>query len=907
MPTKRPSAALVIDANALVHRAWHALPPLTSPDGKLVNAVYGFALVLTKLLQHTEPSYLAVCWDTPEPTYRHKAAPEYKAQRAEQPQEFYNQIPLVKEVVTAFGGTNVELPGYEADDLLGTIATKLAKKGTDVTILTSDKDAFQLIGERIRVLAFKKGVSETITYDEKALREVMGLAPEQIAPFKALRGDASDNLKGVPGIGEKTATELLQSFETLKGIFKAAHDAKSDLSPSVRQKLLAGEQAAYATLPLVELQLDAPLPVSLDELVYRGQNSSALREIFLRHGFKSLVGRMSATPTDKNVDELKQRSADASETSADTTKRRRASAESREESVDVPTAAPATVDDVLSVLADAEREGILYLHTATLSQGSLFGERRELAIGTTKKSVLVGQSVLADTKVRGAFANVIANVDVKKVGHGLKADWHWLSRQGLDLVGIGFDTELASYLLSAGEGGHELESQAASRLGLTLPEGEAGLAASIGAIRELHVQLERELQQEKLAHILTRFELPLIPILGRMEREGVLIDREYFATLTEDFRAEKKRIESEMMKLAGEDFNPGSPTQLAHVLFDVLKLPVKGIKRGKTGLSTAASELEKLEGAHPIIEKIGEYREVSKLLSTYVETLPTQADVHGRVHTTYVQIGAATGRMASTNPNLQNIPIRTELGRKIRRGFIASKGCVLLSCDYSQIELRVIAALAKDEAMLDAFRRNIDIHTATASAIWHIPLDEVTKDQRRAAKAFNFGIIYGQGPQGLAKAAGIPYQEARQFIDEYFHAYAGVREYLDQTKALAHARGFVETLFGRRRPIPEINSPLPQLRAAAERMAINMPVQGTATGDLIKLALIALNEKLPKQFSDTRMLLQVHDELVFEVPMKDAERVASFVRDVMEHVAQIGCPIVAESKAGKNWEEMEKM
>jgi len=281
--------------------------------------------------------------------------------------------------------------------------------------------------------------------------------------------------------------------------------------------------------------------------------------------------------------------------------------------------------------------------------------------------------------------------------------------------------------------------------------------------------------------------------------------------------------------------------------------------------------------------------------------------VHGRVHTTYVQIGAATGRMASTNPNLQNIPIRTELGRKIRRGFIASKGCVLLSCDYSQIELRVIAALAKDEAMLDAFRRNIDIHTATASAIWHIPLDEVTKDQRRAAKAFNFGIIYGQGPQGLAKAAGIPYQEARQFIDEYFHAYAGVREYLDQTKALAHARGFVETLFGRRRPIPEINSPLPQLRAAAERMAINMPVQGTATGDLIKLALIALNEKLPKQFSDTRMLLQVHDELVFEVPMKDAERVASFVRDVMEHVAQIGCPIVAESKAGKNWEEMEKM
>jgi len=893
MPSaKHPSAALVIDANALIHRAWHALPPLTSPNGTLVNAVYGFALVLTKLLQHAEPSYLAVCWDTPEPTYRHKAAPEYKAQRAEQPQEFYDQIPLVKELVTAFGGTNVELPGYEADDLIGTIATKLAKKGTEVSILTSDKDAFQLIDEHVRVLAFKKGVSETITYDVKTLKEVAGLSPEQIAPFKALRGDASDNLKGVAGIGEKTATELLQKYQTLKGIFTAAHDATSDLSPSVRAKLVAGEDAAYATLPLVELQLDAPLPIPLVDFVFRGLDNQSLRELFLKHGFKSLAGRATASGAKKEEKMV-----------ADMPGKKSKKLTTPKE-VAVEAAPAGTKEDVLAVLADAAEEGLLYLHTTALPQGSLFGERRELAIGTAKQSVLVGSSLLQDKKVEAALEKVLANKDIRKVGHGLKNDWHWLKRAGLSLEGIAFDSELASYLLSAGEGGHDLESQAASRFGMTLPAGEAGLAGSIAAIRELHVALARELADENLALVLTRFELPLIPVLGEMENYGILIDQKYFVKLTHEFREEKKKLETEMMKLAGQEFNPGSPTQLANILFEVLKLPVKGIKRGKTGLSTAAPELEKLEGTHPIVSKISEYREVSKLLSTYVETLPTLADSEGRIHTSYVQIGAATGRMASINPNLQNIPIRTELGRKIRRGFIASPGYELLSCDYSQIELRVVAALAKDEAMLDAFRKNIDIHTATASAIWHIPLDQVTKDQRRAAKAFNFGIIYGQGPQGLAKAAGIPYQEARVFIDEYFHVYSGVREYLDQTKALAHKLGYVETLFGRRRNIPEINSPLPQIRAAAERMAINMPVQGTATGDLIKLAVIAIADKLPKLFPTTRMLLQVHDELVFEVPSKDVERVAAAVKEIMENVEKIGCPIVAESKAGTNWEEM---
>ena len=895
-PQSPKETALLIDANALIHRAWHALPPLTAPDGRLVNAVYGFASVLLKVLASERPTYLAVCWDTPEPTFRHKAYKEYKAQREEQPAEFYAQIPLVKEVVASFGGTNVELPGYEADDLLATFAARLATQGVKVTLLTSDKDVWQTIDPNVRVVAFKKGVTETVTYDATNLKDLTGISPDQVADFKALRGDPSDNLKGVSGIGEKTATDLLQAYGHFENVFKAAHDPKSALSPSVRRKLVEGEKDARDTLPLVRLVADAPAPETTKDIVRRAPDTEELRRVFLSFGFKTLLAR--ALGSDKG-----QKTGKTQEKPADTMASPRTAprAAGTVERVLSPSA-----KNVLDAIKEARTERMLFIRPVETPRASLFREVPAIAIGTSTRSLLLSERHLEDAKVADAFASILADASVKKIGHGLKAAWHWAKHRGLDLEGIRFDTEIASYILAGGEGDHDLASLAASQLGDVFTDADDRPLQEIDAIRRLSAFLGEELAAQKLDVVLERFETPLIPILAQMEETGILIDRPYFASLTEDFRKEKSRLEEEMTELAGESFNPGSPQRLAHVLFDVLKIPTKGLKRGKTGISTAASELDKLEGMHPIIAKIGDYREVAKLLSTYVDALPALTDKVGRVHTTYNQALTSTGRLSSSNPNLQNIPIRTELGRKIRRGFVAQKGFRLLSCDYSQIELRIVAALAKDRAMLDAFEHGQDIHTATAAAIWGIPMESVTTEQRRAAKAINFGVIYGQGPQGLSKSAGIPFEEAKRFIDEYFHVYSGIREYLDTTKALAHAQGFVETLFGRRRAIPDINSPLPQFRSAAERMAINMPVQGTAA-DLLKLAMIRIAEALPGVSARSRMLLQVHDELVFEVPDAEVETVAAAVVERMQDAEKIGVRIVVDAKSGKNWDEMKRV
>jgi DNA polymerase-1 len=885
--------ALLIDGNALIHRAWHALPPLTAPDGKIVNAVYGFASVLMNIVAQERPTYLVVCWDTPEPTYRHEANPAYKAQRVEQPDAFYEQFPWVHEIVDVFGGTNVELPGYEADDLLATFATTLAKQGVEVTLLTSDRDVWQMIGPKIRVMAFKKGVTDTAIYDEKTLLEATGLRPDQIADYKALRGDPSDNLKGVPGIGEKTATDLLHAYDHFEGVFVAAHDASSKLTASVRQKLLNGEADGRATLPLVRLILDAPVAEKMTDLERREVDQDALRALFTRFGFKTLLAR-ALGKTNSTSKKMKV------ETPAEPIKRTKVSAIPK--SVTAEHVMSPSAKDIEAFCATVQQEGFLIVRPQDVAQASLFAEAPGIALGSSALSLLVSSSMLAGSIGKNIGA-LFADEAILKTGHGLKASMHWAARRGLVLRGVGFDTEVAAALLAAGENRYELAPLASVHLGMTMTDGDDRPLAEVDAIRALASFFADELSMQQLAPVWERFERPLIPVLAEMESNGILIDRPYFKELAERFRGEKARLEQEMEKLAGEPFNAGSPQQLGRILFDVLKIPSKGIKRGKTGISTAASELEKLEGAHPIIEKIGEYREVAKLLSTYVEALPGLTDEEGRVHTTYNQLGAATGRMSSTNPNLQNIPIRTELGREIRRGFVASKGHVLLSCDYSQIELRVIAALAKDAKMLEAFNQGVDIHTATAAAIWHVGLDEVTKDQRRAAKAVNFGIIYGQGPVGLSKVTGVPFEEAKQFIAEYFHVYAGVREYLDQTKVLARANGYVETLFGRRRPIPDINSPLPQFRAGAERMAINMPVQGTAA-DLMKLAMIEVAKQLPKISSKAKMLLQVHDELVFEVPQDEVADIAPKIVEIMQSVEKIGVPIVVDAKEGKNWDEM---
>lgn len=886
----------ILDANALLHRAWHALPPLTNPKGQVVNAVYGTMMVVMKLIQVEKPEAFVACWDTEAATFRHEAYKEYKAHREEQPDELYAQIPLIQQGLATLGVDSLELDGYEADDLIGTLALRAEKEGWEVVIVTSDRDALQLVRPGVSVMAFKKGVTETVTYDEEEVKKQYGLTPAQFLEYKIMRGDPSDNIPGIKGIGEKGATDLLQRFGTLEGVMKAAHDPTSDLSKSTREKLLQAEGELPALRALVTINCEAPIEWKLRILQADGEGTRAfLREM----GFKSLVGKVGGEEKvgeDEGVSEKKSQKKFSSKSEKIEVTEGKMVFERVEKA-----------DEALRVLQSLKTETEVVVHVARGVQGSLFAEAVESVLfGIIEGGRVIEVSaalIRKEVRVREACQALFADATKMFVAHDAKLQMKGLRMLDLSLERWGFDLMLATYLLDAGERNHDLGSVAAKFVGIQLSV-DASAARQIEAIMFALPRVREEVREAGLESVLQRFELPLVPVLSHMEVNGIKIDKPYLAKLQKELTEDRSRLEKEMIEMAGRAFNPASPLQLAEVLFTDLKLSSKGIKKGKTGFSTAASELEKLRGQHPIIEKIEDYREVSKLLSTYVEVLPLLADSEDRVHTTFNQAVAATGRLSSTDPNLQNIPIRTELGRRIRRAFIAKEGCVLISCDYSQIELRLAAALSKDPAMTEAFLQGEDIHRATAAKIWGVPLEKVTGDQRRAAKAINFGILYGQGPHGLAAVAGIPYAEAKQFIAKYFEVYANFREYIENTKMLARKLGYVETLFGRRRPTPEIVSAIPMLRAQAERMAVNMPLQGTAA-DLMKLAMIEVEKKLGTVCGEARMLLQVHDELVLEAPEKDADMVAKCVKEVMEGVEKVGVPIVVETKMGRSWSEME--
>ncbi len=891
MPTKK--RLFILDANALLHRAWHALPPLTNPDGQVVQAVYGVISVVLKLLQEQKPDSFIACWDTEAATFRHVAYKEYKAHRKEQPDELYAQVPWLKEGLALLGVESFELDGFEADDLIGTIAYQAKKDGWEVVIVTGDRDALQLIQPSISVMAFKKGVSETVMYDEEEVKRQYGLTVAQFLEYKAMRGDPSDNIPGIRGIGEKGATDLLQRFGSLKQILKAAHDESSTLSPSTRQKLLAAEKDIPAILQLVTIATDVPV-----QWTPKSQTFPADRQAFiaflLRMGFKTLTKRVPGADNEVPID-------DEEKTVKKNIQKKKQNATGFE---DVRLDRP---ESALKALEELRGAATIAVRVARGAQDSLFANAIEgVVLATEKKALLFTLDVLKkNAEVKKALQELLSDTKVSKVAHDAKTEMTSLDALGLSVRGWVFDTMIAAYLLGAGERNHEIVSIAARYADLMLSE-DASVFRQTEAILRLVPVLQKKMQEENLLPIFERFEMPLIPVLREMERHGILVDRDYLKELSKRMTADKEALEKKMMKVVGKTFNPASPTQLAQILFEDLKLPTKGVKRGKTGYSTAALELEKLKGAHPLIAMIEDHRELSKLLSTYVDVLPTLTDAKGRIHTTYNQAVAATGRLSSTEPNLQNIPVRTEVGRLIRHAFIAEQGYRLLSCDYSQIELRLVAALAHDEKMLAAFHRGEDIHAATAAAIWNMPQAEVTKDQRRIAKAINFGLIFGQGPQGLSVTAGISFADAKKFIAAYFEVYRGIKEYMEQTKSRAHQLGYVETFFGRRRYLPEIQSTMHQLRAQAERMAINMPVQGT-DADLMKLAMIEVSKTLPAFSPRSRLLLQVHDELLLEVPEEEVEKVAAFIKDIMEQIEKVGVPIVVEAKEGGNWDTMQRV
>lgn len=880
----------ILDANALLHRAWHALPMLTAPDGQVVNAVYGVFAVITKALEEHAPDAMVACWDTEAPTFRHIAYEAYKAHREEQPKELYAQVPLIKEGFAALGIPSVELDGYEADDLLGTLAMRGRNMGWEITIVTSDRDALQLVGQDICVLAFKKGMSETILYDETEIERQYGLASQQFVAFKALRGDASDNIPGIKGIGEKTATALLQKYHTLEGVFRAAHEAASDLPVGLRKRLLEGEASMPEMLKLVTIDTDVPIEWKPKATAFPA-HADELRAFFLRMGFRSLIKKMDATITGAPIEE---------EHTSKPEKREKRVSEYEDLEIEDERAA-------LSLMEEARCHDGVVVRVARGTEGTLFARDIEgIAFGIGRRIFLIRSALMKKSDaVRRIVHAYVEDPALPKIMHDAKREAHALMTMGATLRGLALDTMLAGYLLGAGDRDHDLPTLA-MRYAFYACEKEASVFRQVEAILRLGSPLRAALEETGARSVLGRFELPLVPILFGMERVGIRIDAPYLRQLSQELTKEKKTLEKKMQSAAGRAFNPASPGQLAEILFEELNLPTKGIKKGKTGFSTAAPELEKLRGLHPLVDMVDQYRELSKMLSTYVDVLPAMAGVDGRVHTTFNQAVTATGRLSSSDPNLQNIPIRTELGRRIRHAFVSDPGFVLLSCDYSQIELRVVAALAQDQKMLAAFRRNEDIHTATAAAIWKTPAERITKDQRRIAKAINFGLIFGQGPQGLAQVSGISVAEAKVFIAAYFDEYQGIKKYMDETKALAHRLGYVETLFGRRRFLPDIHSPAPQLRAQAERMAVNMPVQGT-DADLIKLAMIAVANILPDLSFRSRMLLQVHDELLFEVPETEIEHVAATLKETMEQVEKIGVPIIVDTKVGTNWDEMKSI
>jgi DNA polymerase-1 len=883
---------ILIDSNAIIHRAYHALPPLATKKGELVNAVYGYASVLLNVLNRFKPDYIAATFDLKEPTFRHKEFKEYKATRVAAPDDLYEQIPRVKELVGAFNIPIIEKKGYEADDLIATFARKTEKLHPDVEVIvvTGDLDTLQLVNGQIKVFALRRGMSDSVLYGEKEIFERYGLKPEQMVDYKGLRGDPSDNLPGVKGVGEKTAAELLKKYGTLEDVYKNLDGIKE----GVRKKLEKDKVQAYFSKRLAKLVDDVPVDFDLEKA--KAEDFSRVKVINLMRDleFFSLLRRLPGYEDHMKTTE--------------------------------PSFAKATEGkgkfEWKKITSDELPE--IKKNIALALGGETEGKLKGLALSQSENTSFYISRI--DEKIK----KILEDEKIKKIGYNLKKDRRILKKAGVSLRGISFDAQLAAYLLSSGTNLDwedlvmqelgvmvEKESKKTGQTSLVFQEDEGKIerlcraaALNFALQKTLEEKLEKisreqiEGGKEKtLKNLFEEIEMPLVGILAEMEEAGVRLNKTILRGISEKLEKRVAKLEKEIQKLAEAPFNVNSSVQLREILFEKLKIPTKDIRSGKTGFSTASSELVKIKTLHPIIEKIEEYRELFKLKTTYLDPLPEAADKNSRIHTTFNQAVTATGRLSSSDPNLQNIPIRTDLGQVIRTAFEAGDGMKLVSADYSQIELRIAAHLSGDVRMITTFLEGDDIHTATAARVGRVEPDKVTKKMRSAAKALNFGIIYGMSTFGFAESAGVDQEEAREFIRKYFANYPQVAQFLDGVKISARERGYVETELGRRRYIPEINSKKIQLRNQAERMAVNMPIQGLAA-DIIKLSMIAADKLVREKYPDAKMILQIHDELLFEVPEKEADAFARDIKAKMESVYKLSVPLIADVEVGDNWGEI---
>ncbi|MFA4942546.1 MAG: DNA polymerase I [Patescibacteria group bacterium] len=911
--TKKEQKLIIIDGNAIIHRSFHALPPtMTTKTGQVVNAVYGFTLFLIKAISDIKPDYIALTLDKKGATFRHLEYKEYKAGRVKAPDELYEQIPLVKEIAKAFDIPIYDLSGFEADDLIGTISHQV-NSGIKKIIMTGDMDTLQLIDENTQVYTMSRGITDSVLYGSQEVESRYGgLKPSQMIDYKALRGDPSDNIPGVKGIGEKTASDLLNTFKNLDQVYKAVDQNDNRIKPRILELLKEHKKEAYLSQKLATIDINAPIKFDLEKSRCQKLNKTKITALFSDLEFKSLITRLT------NLDNYLGTSSEAPNLFTSLDKFARNTKEFKYQLID-------SDSDFKSFLTLLSKQTVFTIDTETDSLDPLNSNLLGISF-----SFREGEAYYLNTKENNKWlkelAPILEDQKIKKCGHNIKFDLRVLNNQGLNIKGIWFDTMIASYLLNPENRQHNLDAITFSEFGFEKINhrdliGEKFTAADFAQVplqkmaiyscedadftNRLVTVSEKKLKAAKLSKLFEEIEVPLIPVLAQMENTGILLDKDILSKMSKELRREIVELEKNIYKLAGEKFNIKSTKQLKEILYEKLEIATKGIKKTKTGLSTAAEQLEKLKEAHPIIPLLQNYRELTKLLSTYIEALPELVDPKTkRLHTSFNQTITATGRLSSTEPNLQNIPTKTALGKKIRTAFKSEPGYILASLDYSQIELRLVAHLSSDKRMLEAFSQNEDIHVITAAAINEVDLNEVTPKMRSEAKAVNFGVIYGQGPHGLSQGTGISYQKAQEFITKYFVTYSGIKKYIATNLEFAKKHGYVETILGRRRNLPEINSTIIMIQKSAERMAINMPFQGTAA-DMIKLAMIKISELIDSQ-DDIRMILQVHDELIFEIKDSLVEKYIPQIKTIMENIIKLKIPIVVDVKYGYSWGEMEK-
>lgn len=874
---------VVIDGKSVFYRGYYAMPNLSTKDGTPTGGVFGFASMALEILRKLKPDYVAVAWDKPKTNIRKRVEmyPDYKGNRKPAPPDFYEQIPLLHELLQAFGWPLYELDDYEADDIMGTLAIQADAKNIDTLLVTSDLDLLQVVNHHTKVYALKKGLSNIELFSPESFRAKYGIEVDQFLDLKALKGDSSDNIPGVPGVGEKTATQLLQEHQTLDGVYENIDLLKE----SVRKKLVAGKESAYLSKKLAAIWIDAPVTLDLADVDGSKINPEQIRDVLQKLEFRSLV-RQLPDVMNVNTEDV----AHGSQTLQN----------GKNVVVD-------TNDSLKKINVELKDSKTLYVHSR--SAGKHGKKPTYLVVSADgKKTYTLVVSELSAIDVCALFEGK------KAIGHDIKSTLQVLIGLGLNLApAVEHDTLIAAFVINPLLREQTLTQLARDVLDCDVSPYEemsdedyvhraAEITATIVALHKKQSEVLKE--TPKFPELVKEIEWPVIPVLAEMEYEGIGLDTKYLEDFSGEINDTISDLEQQVYGFAGQEFNIASPGQLADVLFNAMGLPTQGIKKGKTGYSTAASELDKLRGKHEIIDLITQYREVAKLKNTYVDTLPAMVDENSRLHTSFNLTVAQTGRLSSTDPNLQNIPTRTDLGRRIRTAFVADEGKVFVSADYSQFELRLAAVMANDTELINMFNNGADIHTTTAAQVYGRELEDVTKNMRRAAKVINFGILYGMSPHGLAVAANMTYEQAMHFIERYKDLRKPLFTYMDSIKEAAKKDGYVETIFGRRRPMPDIHSSNFMVRSGAERAAINMPIQGTEA-DLMKLAMIKVDQVLKKQYPSAKMLLQIHDSILVETDEADAKVIAKLLRETMESIyPELAVTLSVDTTIGKNWGEL---